>query len=68
MEPQAHRLVGVSPRRTRGSHHFDNSIHKLFEIETRATIVSLQVISRDERIEKPRNEDAKPVASDGNFE
>ena len=51
-----------------GGHHFDCSIHKLFEIETKATIVSLQVIGRDERIKKPRDEDAKPFALDGNFE
>ena len=68
MEPQAHRLVGVSLGRTQGSHHFDSSVHELFEIETKAMIGSLQVISRDERIEKPSNENAKLVASDGNFE
>ena len=43
-------------------------MHKLFQIETIPTIGSLQVISRDERIEKPSNKDAKPVASDSNFE
>ena len=66
--PQAHRLVGVSPRRTQGSHHFNSSTHKLAEVETRATIGSLRVVSRDESVRKPSNKDAKPVASDGNFD
>ena len=54
VEPDAHCLVGVCPRRTQGGHHFNSSsIHKFFEIETK---------------KKLRNKDAKPVASDGNFE
>ena len=59
MKPQAHRLVGVRPRQTQGGHHLNSSVHRLFEIETKATIGSLQVISHDERIEKPSNGNAK---------
>ena len=58
VEHQARRLVGVFPRRTQGGHHFDSSIHKFFESETRATIVALHVMSRDKRIEEPSNENA----------
>ena len=36
-KPQAHRLVGVRPRWTQGSHHFDSAIHKFFEIEPPGT-------------------------------
>ena len=68
MEPQAHRLVGVSPRRAQGGDHFDSHIHKLAEVKTRATVGSLQVVSSDERVKMPSNKDAEPAASDSNFE
>ena len=67
MEPQAHRLAGVSPRRTQGGHHFDSSIHKLTEVETRATVGSLKGVSCDERVKETSNQYAQSVASDGNF-
>ena len=67
-EPQAHRLTTVSPRRTQGSHHVDSPIHELTEVETRTTVGSLQVVSRHERIKKISNQNAKSMASNGNFE
>ena len=58
----------MSPCRTQGSHHFDSPIHELTEVETRTTVRSLQVVSRDECIKKISNQNAKSIASDGNFE
>ena len=59
--------MSVSLRKTQGGHQFDSSIRQLAEKETEATICSLRVVSRDERIKKPSNKDAKPVTSNGNF-
>ena len=58
MTPQAHRLIGVSSRGTQSSHHFDSPTHELAEVETWATVGSLQVVSRDESVEKPSNQNA----------
>ena len=68
LEVQAHRLIGVSSRREHGSHHVDPAKHELTAVKSRATVGSLQVVSRDERVQKPSNKNAKPVASDSNFE
>ena len=48
---QAHRLIGMGPRRTQGGHHFNSAIHKLFEVETSAPVVSHQIESRDKGIQ-----------------
>ena len=67
-EPQARRLTTVSSRRTQGSHYVDSPIHELTEVETRTTVGSLQVVSCHERIKKISNQNAKSMASNGNFE
>ena len=38
------------------------------QFKTRAPVGSLQVVSREERVKKPSIKNAKPVASDSNFE
>ena len=48
VKTQAHRLVGVRPSWTQVGHHFNSSIHKLAEKDTRATGGSQQVICGDE--------------------
>ena len=59
----------MSPRRTQGSQHFHSPFNKLAELETRATVGSLQVVSRDKKsVEEPSNQNTKSVATDGNVE
>ena len=58
MKAQAHRLIGVSPRGTQSSHHFNSSAQMLKEKGTRATVGSLQVESSDECVEESSNQHA----------
>ena len=68
VEAQAHRLVCMGPRRTKGGHHFDPAIHHHLEIKIETSLGPSQVESRDERIQQSRDKDAESVTANSNFE
>ena len=58
MKLQAHRLLGVSPRKTEGSHLVNSSVHELEEKETQNVVGSLQVAGSAEGVKESSNQHA----------